>query len=137
MSDVIQKLLTEVNDLRRRVGALETIETTLSTMNVGAVNGGTGTSLTISSGEITVIYTYHAVDTSGGGSEDLDTVNGGTHGDILILRAVNASRTVVCKDGTGNLNLAGDFSLDNTQDLIVLLHTGGAWTELSRSGNAA
>jgi hypothetical protein len=44
---------------------------------------------------------------------------------------------VVCKDGTGNLRLAGDFTLTNVQDTIVLLRVGSDWFELCRSDNTA
>ena len=56
---------------------------------------------------------YHDVDTqAGAASDDLDTINGGNIGSFLVLRPENAARTVVLKDGTGNLVLAGDFTMD-------------------------
>lgn len=92
--------------------------------------------LTIEGGEISITGPYHSVNTEGGaGSDDLDTVNGGTEGDILVLRAEDSARTVVCKDGTGNLSLAGDFSLDHADDRILLQYDGENWCELSRSNN--
>jgi hypothetical protein len=79
------------------------------------------------------------VDTeSAGATDDLDTINGGKHGQLVIVRAANSSRTIVCKDGTGNLKLAGDHSLDNTEDSITLLNVSGTtWIELARSNNGA
>ena len=38
-------------------------------------------------------------------TDDLDTINGGAEGDILVLIAANNSRTVVVKDATGNIQL--------------------------------
>lgn len=96
--------------------------------------------LTIAAGVITVTGGYHRVDTqSDDASDDLDTINGGTDGALLVLRAENAARTVVVKDGTGNIQCAGDMSLDNTQDSIILIYdaTLTAWLELSRSDNGA
>jgi len=78
------------------------------------------------------------VDTEGASaSDDLDTISGMIEGDLLILSAADSARTVVVKDGTGNIQCAGDFSMDNTQDRIVLLREGAVWYELARSDNGA
>jgi hypothetical protein len=101
-------------------------------------NLGTTTELTIATGVITVTKSYHRVDTeANAASDDLDTINGGSEGDLLVLRAEDGSHTVVVKDGTGNIECAGDFSMDNAFDRITLLYSGGAWVELCRSDNAA
>lgn len=89
-------------------------------------------------GEIIAITTnYVIVDTYGAGpaSEDLETITGGLHGDIVILRAENNARTTVIKDGVGNIKSAGDFSLDNASDHIMLIYDGSNWCEISRSNN--
>ena len=94
--------------------------------------------LTIASGVITVTGSDHGIDTeSNTSSDDLDTINGGTSGDILYLTAWSPARTVVLKDGTGNLSLDGDFSMDNNADVIVLKYTGSIWLEVTRSNNGA
>lgn len=94
--------------------------------------------LTISGGVVTASRTHHRIDTQGGaGTDDLDTINGGVTGHILILYPASGARTVVMKDGTGNLALAGDFSMDNAQDTIMLIYNGTNWLELSRSDNGA
>lgn len=96
--------------------------------------------LTIATGAVTVTGTYHTIDTEAdAASDDLDTISGGNDGQVLIIQAENTARTVVAKDGTGNLNLAGDFSLDNTQDSLMLLFSSAlsAWVEISRSDNGA
>lgn len=95
-----------------------------------------GGDLTISSGEITVTHSKHLIDTEGAAaSDDLDTINGGINGQTLILQPVNSSRSVVVKDGTGNLRLNGDFTLDHTQDSMVLIYSNPNWVELARSDN--
>lgn len=100
--------------------------------------GGAG-ALTIASGAVTKTKSYHKIDTeSSAASDDLDTISGGSEGDVLVLRAANDGRTVVCKNATGNLYLAGsDFSLDNVNDKLMLIHDGINWNELSRSDNGA
>lgn len=94
--------------------------------------------LTIASGVITATGSNHTVDTEGAGaSDDLDTINGGLDGRILTISAANDARTVVAKDGTGNLLLAGDFTMDNSADTLTLQYRGTNWCELCRSDNAA
>ena len=93
--------------------------------------------LTVSAGSITVTGSGHSVDTeSDASTDDLDSINGGNDGDILILRTINSTRDVTCKDGTGNLRLAGDFVLTSVTDFIMLRKVGNDWYELSRSSNA-
>ncbi len=81
---------------------------------------------------------YHTVETEGGaGTDNLDTINGGTEGDILILRAADSTHTVVVRDNIDNiqLNVAGSFSLTHVEDTLMLLYNGSDWIELSRSDN--
>ena len=101
---------------------------------------GTADELTISGGVITVTKSYHNIDTQGEAvSDELDTINGGVDGMILVLRSVASARDVTLKDGTGNLILAGDFILSNNRDKIMLIWDdsvgGGEWHEISRSNN--
>lgn len=105
--------------------------------DIGLLNFRASTKLTISSGAVTITQTYHAIDTeSDAASDDLDNIAGGSNGDLLIIRPYNLTRTVVAKDTTGNLHLAGDFSMDHIDDILVLLHNGSWWVELSRSNNS-
>ena len=104
----------------------------------GAINLGASPTLTIASGVITVTKSTHKIDTEGAAATDnLDTINGGTDGDILILRTANGARDVTIKNGTGNLRTVGDFTLDFREDRIMLQYDGdlGVWVEVSRSNN--
>jgi hypothetical protein len=93
---------------------------------------------TIASGVLSVYADWHYVATEGGaGTDDLDTINGGREGYMLTLRAASSSNDVVLIDGSGNLRLNGSFTLDNAQDSITLLFSGGEWVEIARSDNAA
>ena len=88
--------------------------------------------LTISSGNITPTGTNHRVDTeSDAASDDLDTISGGADGDFLTLRAANTARTVVLKDGTGNIETqdGNDVSLDTTEKIVTLQYdsTASKW----------
>ncbi len=100
---------------------------------------GSEEELTIASGSVTPTSGFHQIDTEGNAAtDDLDTIVGTNvpDGALLVIEAASSTRTVVCKDGTGNLRLAGDFSLTDTDDKLTLLWTGTQWHELSRSDNA-
>jgi len=89
---------------------------------------------------------YIIVDTEGAAaSDDLDTITATASGsnlfeigDRIIIQASSSSRTVVAKDATGNLQLAGDFTMDNNQDTLELVFsTSSVWREVGRSDNGA
>lgn len=85
--------------------------------------------LTIDAGVITKTKAFHKIDTQGDASDDdLDTIDGGTEGDILFLRAEHADRTIILKDGTGNLRLGGStIYLTNTGQIVALIYDGSDW----------
>lgn len=93
----------------------------------GSLNLSTPSTLTIASGEITVTQSQHSVGTEGGGAtDDLETINGGSAGEVLILRKVVDSNTVVLKHAIGNIQCENgvDITLDGTDnswDCVVLL----------------
>ena len=95
--------------------------------------------LTIASGAITVDDSFHKVDTeSDAATDDLDTISGGSDGQILILVAENSARTVVVKNGTGNISCGADFSLDHVEDTITLIYddSKSKWLKIASSSNA-
>lgn len=82
-----------------------------------------GGELTIATGAITVTGGYHTVDTeSDAASDDLDTISGGSDGELLILSAEHTDRTVVLKHNTGNILTqdGNDVTLDDTTKRVVL-----------------
>ncbi len=96
--------------------------------------------VTISGGIIsTAVGSWFVVETQGGAaSDDLDTISNGVKGAIAVLTAANDAHTVVVKNGTGNIKLAGsDCTLDNVNDTLTLMFNGSNWLELSRSDNGA
>lgn len=104
----------------------------------GKVNLGTGEALTIASGAITPTWSYCVVDTeSAAASDDLTTISGGTVGDILILRAASNSRTVVVKNGTGNIFCGADITLDNVTDMVTLIRASSNWYMVASANNGA
>jgi len=102
--------------------------------NIGV---GAAVELTISGGVVTKTKSFHTIDTeSDDAADSLDTINGGSEGDILIIRAEHTDRTVTVTD-VGNIILAGaaDFIIDSTNDTMMLIYDGASWLELSRSDN--
>lgn len=97
------------------------------------------TELTIATGVVTVSRSSHTIDTeSDAATDDLVTINGGTTGQILILRAASSIRTVVVKDTADNIRLAGgDMTLNHTEDTLTLFYANPDWLEISRADNAA
>ena len=120
-----------------RDNQVATVGVTNRISNSGSTND-VASELTIASGVITVWDDYHLVDTEGdASSDDLTTINGGQHGQVLILRAADSARTVNVAEG-GNISLASSpRALDNTSDTIMLLYDGSSWLELSFSNNAS
>ena len=105
--------------------------------NVGMLNFNDSTELTIATGEITVTQSYHMIDTEAdASSDDLDTINGGTTGDIIILRTVDAARDVDITEN-GNIIIVGNtLQLTNPDDLATLLYDGTNWLLLAFSNNS-
>ena len=97
---------------------------------------GSGSELTISSGEITITNTVHVVDTEGdASSDDLDTISGGQKDQVVILSTANDARDVVIKHGTGNIitDTQTDITLGLTNDKIILYYDDSNWIVISRS----
>lgn len=96
-----------------------------------------GSELTIAAGVITIASTYdtfYDVDTqSDAATDDLDTINGGEDGEIIIIRAENAARTVVVKHNADNIQLKGaqDCPLVDQTQLLMLRYDGADWVEIS------
>lgn len=95
---------------------------------------GDRSELTIATGAVTVTNGYHDIDTeSDAATDDLDTINGGITGQVLVIKPENDARTVVVKDGTGNINLLSDFSMTGINYHLTLIYDGSNWVELSRT----
>lgn len=106
--------------------------------DVGGLILNDATELTIASGVVHVTQSYHSIDTEAdAATDDLDMITGGVPGQILTIRAIDSTHTIVAKDGTVNLRLEGDMSLDNAQDTLSLIYDGTDWLETSRSNNSA
>lgn len=94
-------------------------------INQQRLNFRTSTELTIAAGVVTRTQSWHTVDTAAdAATDDLDTIDGGAEGDICIIRANNAARTVVIKHNTGNIltTTGNDISLIGTTKWALLIY---------------
>lgn len=107
-------------------------------LDANSISSGASSELTIAAGAVTATKSYHTIDTeSDAASDDLDTISGGRAGQMLIVQANNSARSVVLKDGTGNLKLSGDITLDNAEDTATLVSDGTSWYLIATSNNGA
>jgi len=82
---------------------------------------------TIATGAITVKSGRVRVDTEAdAASDNLDTINGMSDGDMAYLQPESGARTVVLRDGVGNLSCPGglDISLADADDMVLAYHNG-------------
>lgn len=89
--------------------------------------------LTIAAGVVTKTKSFHTIDTeSDAASDDLDTINGGGEGEILIIKANHTDRTIVVKNNVGNIQIraGADISLDSTEKALSLIYDGTNWLDL-------
>lgn len=117
-------------------GGSDPISTLADLTLTGKLNLSDPSELTISSGAITITRSNHDVDTEADAATDnLDTINGGTEGDIVILRPESSARTVVVTSA-GNIRPAGGtFDLDDSQRNITLIMRVANWHEIARNSD--
>lgn len=136
--------LTDTINIDRTKWKKVTLEgNTYRTKNFDRLNVGfeTNANFTISSGAISIEGKRIFVGTeSGAAADNLDTINNGSDGDVIILRTiVDTSRVVTVRDGVGNIRLAGGANcvLTNRRDCLTLEYNDAdsEWWEVSRSIN--
>jgi hypothetical protein len=113
--------------------------TDLSITDILEMQLKTSTELTIAAGSVTRTQTFHTIDTQNDdAADDLDTIAGGTSGDLLIIRAAHADRTVTLKHNVNNLFLRGaaDIDMDDATTLYFFQFDDGdsKWHDLGGGG---
>ena len=86
----------------------------------------------ISAGAVDYTTTVLPLNGEGGVADDLDTINGGFSGAVVILRAGSGLQQITIKNGTGNIFLKNgtDFTLANARLAISLCYLAGFWSEI-------
>jgi len=93
--------------------------------------------LTIANGAVTKTYSHHTIDTEADEpTDDLETVNGGAEGEVILIRPADGARTIVVKHDVGNIWLPGgaDISLDNADAYLMLVYSSSKWVAIAGSG---
>lgn len=94
-------------------------------------------SATLSSNAITATKSWMKLTAEGAAHDQLDTISGGSEGDIVILSNEGPTYNVVVKDGADNINIDGDFTLTGSHTRsITLMLIGSTWREIARSYRA-
>ena len=100
----------------------------LTDLSVGkALSISSPTAATIASRAIAYVpgVSYYVVDTeAAAASDDLDSIIGGSAGDLIILRSANNARAVVVRDlgGGGNIQTGANRTLGDITDHITLIN---------------
>ncbi|MDX1371410.1 MAG: hypothetical protein R3321_03020, partial [Nitrososphaeraceae archaeon] len=90
-------------------------------------------SSTIAEGVMTSDNSFLLVNAETGTTDDLDTLSGGSTGDVVILKAASGD-TITVKNGTGNIVCPSDRTLTG-DDTIMLIYDGTNWCEVSYTDN--
>lgn len=96
--------------------------------------------VTIATGAITISQSYHTVDTEAdAATDDLDTISGGSAGDILYITTVNDARDVTLRHAVGNILTwdGSNLALDNTRKCAELIYDGTNWRVVSVIGGSS
>jgi len=92
--------------------------------------------VTISSGVFSVSKSLVILNGEAGAADNLDTINGGIDGSILILMKKSTSGDITVKNVTGNLVLGSDKVLSAFSTMILVYDIGlAAWIMISHSSN--
>lgn len=91
--------------------------------------------LTISGDAVTVTDSFHKLAGEGGVADNLDTINGGNEGDLVMFVAADGAVDITLLD-SGNLKLEGPFTMNVANDTITLVKIGSNWTEQARADTA-
>jgi hypothetical protein len=88
---------------------------------------GTNAALTIATGVVTITNggSLYAIDTeSASATDDLDTINGGNQGQVIIIGSTADARDIVLKHNTGNIFNPGgiNITLGVTSDRVTLMY---------------
>lgn len=109
--------------------------------NISDLNFNSATELTISSGAVTATQGHHNIDNeANAANDDLDTINGGDSGDILLILPNNDARTVRIRNGMGNIFLkhqveSKSFSFSSPSGSSGIFYSAGYYNWESTDAN--
>lgn len=111
------------------VGGKRIVEqgTAAETAKVGL--GKTNTDTINANGIITWKSSFMRIDTLNGtaATDDLDTINGASEGNKVLLRSTDAARVITIRDGVGNIHCRGNVILNDPRAVVELVFDGSVW----------
>jgi len=119
--------------LREDINVVNAMSSSLLT----TIGFGPPTEKVISGDAITVTgsnyFRFHTVDTEDdAATDDLDTINGGRAGELLLIKPIHADRSIVIKNGASILS-GTDFTMNNIADAMLLYGiSSGVWYPLTK-----
>ena len=97
---------------------------------------GTSSQLTISNGAVTRDKMNHSIKGEGGVSDDLDTINGGVNGALLLIYPEIAAQKITIKHGAGNIVTSNGADYLIPDDGIALLwYDDSKWRMIGSSSS--
>ena len=88
------------------------------------------TGLTIATGAVTRTRSYHTISAQTGTTDDLDTINSGTQGDLLVIQAY-AGHTITVRHEIDNISLNGGANVNvSGKQKMALIYDGTYWGNL-------
>lgn len=103
--------------------------------DLGRLNFTAASQLTIAANAVTMTESVHTIETQGAAAtDDLDTISGGTEGDILIIYPANAAHTVWITDD-GNIDTPGGHHYPIPDLVGALLYRGATNWQLVACGD--
>ena len=119
----------------------------LTALAAGLVSAGTATAKTIASGAfaLTAKVGHYVVDGEGAAADNLDTITGGTEGDVIVMRAAAAARDITLRDvSVSSASADGIYTpaqkglvLGDNGDYVILVRGATHWTALPARTQAA
>ena len=103
--------------------------------HIGKLNLEPRQIIIVNSATINVTSSFVRVRFNGGGTQNVDQINGGERGDILIIHRANGGNNIRFRKGVGNINGGNDRTMRSRDDTLMLIKiTGGQWNEVSWQG---
>lgn len=107
------------------------VSQTAGLVNIGAIQRA----VTAGDVDAALIITNYAILTVA--NTTVQSISNGYDGQIVMFRTNTSTQSIVFEDGTGNLRMNGNFTLDNDEDTITFMKAGSNWLEIARSDNGA
>lgn len=100
-------------------------------LNIGKLNLGSPETITAAN-TISVSKSYVVLKHLGGGTQNVDQINGGDIGDVIVIRRAVAGNNVRIRKDVGNITGSSNRLLNNPRDVVILLLTEfNIWLEIS------